>query len=209
MSRPYSSHVRGDARRSDSRYARNPDSASSTVTDVSQHEGYPPANFPAACDNPRIRRIFSRIKQLWVLARSERASPRQIGWAVAVGVFAGCSPAVGFHGWVALGLATVLRLNRLFCWIGSRICSVVTLPFVVFAEIQTGTWLRTGHFLPLTATDALARGPALILDWCIGFVPVGAVLGALLGLLGYGLALRRTRRARANEVLRAPPDRSG
>jgi hypothetical protein len=142
-----------------------------------------------------LRKLWQRARELWERAKSERASPRQIGWAVAVGVFAGCTPAVGFHGWVALGAATALRLNRLFCWIGSRISNMVFLPFIVLAEIQAGTLVRTGRLLPLRAHDALARGPALLLDWCVGCVPVGALLATLLGLAGYGVAWRRARRA--------------
>ena len=49
-----------------------------------------------------FRRLWEKIKRLWKLAKSERASPREIGWAVAIGAFAGCTPAVGVHGRLAM-----------------------------------------------------------------------------------------------------------
>jgi hypothetical protein len=79
---------------------------------------------------------------------------------------------------------------------------MLLMPFIVLGEIQTGTWLRTGHLLPLTAHDALAQGPALLFDWCVGCVPVGVALGAVLGLVAYAVARRRASRA-------ASPPRDG
>ena len=91
-----------------------------------------------------FRRLWDRIKRLWSLAKSERASPREIGWAVAIGAFAGCTPAIGFHGGLALALATLFKKNRLFAWLGSRISNMVFLPFIVIAEVQVAHYARTG-----------------------------------------------------------------
>lgn len=130
---------------------------------------------------------------MWQRAKNERGSPRQIGWAVGVGVFAGCTPLVGLHGWVAIGLATVARLSRLWAWIGSRVSNLLILPWIVFAEIQSAHWLRTGILVPLSVTDALREGPALLLDWCVGSVFVGPALGLSLGFVAYLYARRRAK----------------
>jgi uncharacterized protein (DUF2062 family) len=143
-----------------------------------------------------FRRLLVRIKTLWSLAKNERASPKELAWAIALGVFAGCTPAVGVHGWVALGLATLFRKNRLFCWIGSRISNFLILPWIVIAEVQLSHRLRTGSFVELHESDALEKAPALILDWILGSIPVGIALGALLGILAfYGFRFRDRRRA--------------
>lgn len=144
-----------------------------------------------------LRRAWARIKSLWLAAKNERAEPREIGWAVALGVFAGCTPAVGFHGGLALLLATIFKKNRLFCWIGSRIANAITLPFVVLAEVQLAHRLRTGTFLALDRAHILDHGTDLLLDWALGTVPVGGALAAVVGWGAYLWARRRAARRRA------------
>lgn len=120
-----------------------------------------------------------------------------------LGVFAGCSPAIGVHGWIAIGLATMLRRNRLFAWLGSRVSNFVVLPFIVIAEVQSSRYLRMGTFAPLSREHALEQAPQLLLDWGIGSVIVGTVLGVLLGLLAYAWTRRRDR-ANARDKTAAP-----
>ncbi|MEZ4263007.1 MAG: DUF2062 domain-containing protein [Polyangiaceae bacterium] len=155
-----------------------------------------------------LRRAWARIKSLWLAAKNERAEPREIGWAVALGVFAGCTPAVGFHGGLALLLATIFKKNRLFCWIGSRIANAITLPFVVLAEVQLAHRLRTGTFLALDRAHILDHGTDLLLDWALGTVPVGGALAAVVGWGAYLWARRRAARRRAADDASATDDRS-
>lgn len=147
-----------------------------------------------------LRKLFVRLKTLWELARNERASPKELAWAIALGVFAGCTPAVGVHGWVALGLATLFRKNRLFCWIGSRISNFLILPWIVIAEVQLSHRLRTGSFVELHESDALEKAPALIVDWILGSIPVGMALAALLGVVSFYAFRFRDRRRQAREA---------
>lgn len=151
-----------------------------------------------------LRRLWEKLKLLWKLAKSERASPREIGWAVFWGVFAGCTPAVGVHGPLAIGFATVFRKNRLWAWIGSRISNMVFLPFIALAEVQIAHRLRTGAFADLDREHILEKAPELLLDWCLGTIPVGVTLGLLLGGLAWAWAARRDRRRAAEEAAGAP-----
>jgi len=150
-----------------------------------------------------FRRLLVRIKTLWNLARNERASPKELAWAIALGVFAGCTPAVGVHGWLALGLATLFRKNRLFCWIGSRVSNFLILPWIVIAEVQLSHRLRTGGFVELHESDALEKAPTLILDWILGSIPVGIALAALVGVLSFYAFRFRDRRRAAREAREA------
>jgi uncharacterized protein (DUF2062 family) len=141
-----------------------------------------------------FRRQWSRLKNLWHLAKNERASPKQIAWAVAVGAFSGCAPAPGFHGWIAVGLATLFRLNRLFAWIGSRISFFAVYPWIVIAEVEIAHRARTGEWVQISKETAVDQAGTLLLDWCLGSIPVGLALGVLAGLAGYAWARRRDRR---------------
>jgi uncharacterized protein (DUF2062 family) len=140
-----------------------------------------------------FRRLWDKLKALWRLARSERASPREIGWAVAIGAFAGCTPAVGFHGWVALALATLFRKNRLFAWLGSRVSNILILPFIAFAEVEIAHRFRTGIWVSLELDRALEQAGGLLLDWCLGTIPVGGAIALVLGLGAWAVAARRQR----------------
>lgn len=150
---------------------------------------------------PRLVRAWKKARRLAKLlvhkARTERASPKEVGHAVFLGVFAGCTPVVGFHGWVAVGLATLFKKNRLYALLGSRVSNMVMLPFIVVAEIQASRLLRTGHTAPIDRAHVLDQAPELMLDWTLGSVIVGAGLGALLGLIAYAWAHRRDAKKRA------------
>jgi uncharacterized protein (DUF2062 family) len=149
-----------------------------------------------------FRRLWEKLKLLWKLAKSERASPREIGWAVAIGAFAGCTPAVGVHGPLAMGLATLFKKNRLFAWLGSRISNMIMLPFIALAEVQVAHLIRTGRWLDIEINrhNAMDQAGALLLDWCIGTVPVGGAIGLVMGLGAYGLAHRRDARRKRAEA---------
>jgi uncharacterized protein (DUF2062 family) len=149
----------------------------------------------ASLQVPRfLTRFWRRIRDLWRRAKAEHSTPREVGWSVAIGVFCGCTPFIGFHMWMALGLATALRLNRLWAFLGSRISTNVVLAWIAFSEIQLAHRLRTGAWLPLNPADILAHPWQLfgqvVGDWLVGAILVGAVLAALLGALSYGLARR-------------------
>lgn len=150
---------------------------------------------------PRARRTWKKArrlaKRLWHRAKNERATPREVGEAVFLGVFAGCTPAVGFHGWVAVFMATLFRRNRLYAWLGSRISNFVLMPFIVLAEIQCSRLLRTGKLAPISREHVLEQAPELLLDWGLGSVVVGTLLGALFGGLAAWWAHRRARREAA------------
>ena len=159
-----------------------------------------------------FRRLWEKLLRLWQLAKSERAAPGEIGWAVAMGAFIGCTPAVGLRPWIAVGLATIVRKNRLFCYLGSHTSNIVVTPFITLAEIQLAHRVRTGGWMDLDRKHVIDHAPALILDWCLGAVPVGIAVAATLGLVAYAIARRRdAARARATPPSPAelPPPSSG
>ncbi len=94
--------------------------------------------------------------------------------------------------WIALGLATALRLNRLWAFLGSRVSSNVLYVWLAFAEIQLAHRLRAGQWAPIAPAEVLAHGGELLLDWLLGAALIGAALAAVLGLLAYVLARRTT-----------------
>jgi uncharacterized protein (DUF2062 family) len=150
-----------------------------------------------------FRRLYERIRRLWIAALEEHATPRELAASVALGVFIGCTPLLGFHGWLGVGFATLLRLNRLWALIGTRISMLLFLPWIILAEVQTSHRLRTGTWAPLSAKDAIEHAREWLLDWCMGTVPVGLFLAFVLGGVAfYSARLRDVRRSK----LAPPPE---
>jgi uncharacterized protein (DUF2062 family) len=116
---------------------------------------------------------------------------------------------VGLHIWLALGLATAFRLNRLWAAVGSRATTPGLLPVVVFLEIEVAHRARFGVWAPLSPRQALAQGPDLLLDWVLGTVPVGALYATLLGLVAYALARRRAQGITSSTPAGPRPGSSG
>ncbi|MEO8799694.1 MAG: DUF2062 domain-containing protein, partial [Polyangiaceae bacterium] len=119
---------------------------------------------------------------------------REIGVAVATGVFVGCTPAIGLHGWVAVGLATLFKLSRVWSFLGSRISNIFVFPWIVLAEVQIAHRLRAGAWLHLTPDEIVAQRGRLLIDWAVGAVPVGLALGLIAGSLAYVVASIKARR---------------
>ena len=146
-----------------------------------------------------LRRWWTKLRNLWRLAWTERTTPRELGLALALGALIGSTPVIGFHGLIAMALATLLRLNRLIAFLGSRLSTPFVLPFIVLAEIELAHRVRCGEFVHLTTHDVLAHAHGLLLDWCLGTIPVGLALATIAGLLGYGLGWLRLKRKLARD----------
>jgi uncharacterized protein (DUF2062 family) len=143
-----------------------------------------------------------RLRELFDRARSEHSSPPKVGFSVAAGVFSGCTPFLGLHMWIALGLATIFRLNRLWAFLGSRTPILPVFMWIAFCEIELGHRLRTGSWAAIEPREALTHGPQLFHDWLLGAAFVATTLGALAGLLAYRLASRPISLRRLSGLLR-------
>lgn len=153
----------------------------------------------------RLARSLDFVRNLWDRARREHSSPREIGFSVAVGAFVACTPLVGFHLGLAFAFATILKLNRIWAMIGSRLSTTPIFLVTTFGEIQLAHRLRTGSWVPMGLHQALAQAPELVRDWAIGSVIVGAAVAAVAGLVAATLARRWEQvNPRALEALRPP-----
>jgi uncharacterized protein (DUF2062 family) len=127
------------------------------------------------------------LRELAARALGERCTPRGIGLSVGAGAFAGCTP-WGFHAAVALALATVLRLNRLWAFLASRVSILPVYLAFAISEIEVGHRLRTGQFTHQTPSEAFAHRYELMTDWAIGTLLVGGAVAVLSGLVAYACA---------------------
>lgn len=109
--------------------------------------------------------------------------------AIGLGAFIGCSPLYGFHLLICWIAGWCLRLNRLKMYLAANISNPFVAPVLLFAELQTGAWLRRGELHSLTLEAVRNIDPwSFGADLIVGSVAVGAVLGITIGLATYFLA---------------------
>ncbi len=140
----------------------------------------------------RAQRV--RGLRAWGRALRERNTPLRVGLAFATGTFVGAGPFFPVHGWVALFAATTLRLNRVFTFVGSRICVFFIFPWILWAEVNLAHALRTGTFATVDRAHILDNPRALLGDALLGWIPVGGPLAILSFSIGYVWATFRMRR---------------
>lgn len=133
---------------------------------------------------------ISAFRRTFYDLRTEGQGPGREACAIGVGVFIGCSPFYGFHLLLSWLCGRLLGLNRLKVYLAANISNPIVAPVLLLAELQTGAWLRTGAFLPLTLEAVRTISPWQFgADLLLGSAVVGGVLGGVGGLATY-LALR-------------------
>ena len=135
---------------------------------------------------------------------TERATPRELGFAVALGVFLGAVPLIACHTLAILIAAALLRLNRVAAVAASQVCMP---PLVPALCIEAGYFLRHGRFLTLEGAEHLSdasfvqlgyMGLERLWEWLLGSLVVGPALAIALGLATYATArvIERARHGR-------------
>jgi len=133
---------------------------------------------------------ISAFRRTFYDLRTEGQGPGREACAIGVGLFIGCSPFYGFHLLLSWLCGRLLGLNRLKVYLAANISNPIVAPVLLLAELQTGAWLRTGAFLPLTLEAVRTISPWQFgADLLLGSAVVGGVLGGVGGLATY-LALR-------------------
>jgi uncharacterized protein (DUF2062 family)/2-polyprenyl-3-methyl-5-hydroxy-6-metoxy-1,4-benzoquinol methylase len=113
----------------------------------------------------------------------EHTGPSRLGAAVTVGVVVGCSPFFGLHLWIGLGLALLLRINKLAVFLGSQISIPPLAPLLGFASVQIGSQVLEGRWMHLGLSEfTLSHHGTLLREFLLFWLVGGLFLGAALGL---------------------------
>lgn len=120
-----------------------------------------------------LRRFFHGL-------RTEGGSPRQEVAAIAAGVFIGCLPFYGLHLALCWAVGWLVGLNRVKMYLAAQVSNPFVAPWLIFAELQAGSWLRRGTFHAVTVESLASAGVAVLTaDLLIGSVAIGGLLAAL------------------------------
>ncbi len=140
-----------------------------------------------------VRRVLHAT--WWRLLR-EHVDPRELGWAVFLGIFIGLSPFYGTHVIAALLCAFFFKLNKLAVWLATNVSFPVISPFFAFVSCQLGHFALEGEWLML-GLDAFIEGDKielvkeLFIYWTVGFPIQGMILGPIAAAITYRVAKAR------------------
>lgn len=130
----------------------------------------------------------------------EKNTPGELGLAVGIGAFIGCSPAIGFHWILALYAATRQHLNRVACVAATNVSFGPLTAVIAIASIWLGKLLLGQPFLLPRTTNWKVLGNFAYQSlgaWLLGSVIIGLAASFALGLPTlYGVrALRRRKQS--------------
>ena len=123
---------------------------------------------------------------------TENSSPRRLAAAGGLGVFLGTLPLIACHTIVILFASGFLRLNKAAALATSQLCMP---PFVPALCIEIGYFMRHGYFLTEISLQTLGyQALDRLWEWVLGSLVLAPVLGIIIGLITYLLALTRIKR---------------
>ncbi len=141
--------------------------------------------------------LREKLRQLLVAD----SRPEALAFAVALGIFLGCSPLYGLQTLLVFALSAALGLNPFAAFLGSQVSFPPLGLAIVGVEVALGEWLRFGRWTPPASRGGAELAHWLwghaLLSWCLGSALFGGALAALGGLASYGLLVTvRTARGR-------------
>lgn len=148
-----------------------------------------------------MRRVFTGL-------RTEGSGPVRETAAIALGVFIGCLPVYGFHLLMCWAAGILFGLNRIKLYLAANISNPFVAPWLIFAEVQAGAWVRRGSFHSLSREHLASTGVAVFgIDALVGSLVVGGILAAIAAGGTYSLVRESGTERWFAELVRRAADR--
>ncbi len=116
-----------------------------------------------------------------------------------VGLLIGATPLYGLHLVLVVAVCLPLRLDAPVAYLAANISNPFIAPFLSFAEIETGSFLRTGHGaeVSIAALRANGIGPYVrdVIVGTLAFAPALATVGGALTWASVTVVRRLRRKA--------------
>lgn len=149
------------------------------------------------------RNLRALLAAAWSRLRGGELTPARAATSVALGVFVGCLPLYGLHFWICLGVALALRLDFPLAYLVANLSNPLVAPFLVLAELEIGSFVRSGRFPALSLDDVRARGfTGAFYDALVGGILIGAALATLGAAIAYAITPRQTVLGEVGEAMR-------
>lgn len=111
-----------------------------------------------------------------------------------------CTPFFGFQLFIALGVAWLLKLNKVAVAVGTQFSIPPMIPLIVFASAWVGEWIVHRRAFSLSLAELRTTSiPELAgqigMAWLVGGTVVGLVCGSVVRTAVYIVAKRRALKA--------------
>lgn len=132
--------------------------------------------------SPNSRPTFKRrMVRAFYAFRTEGSSPAKQAIALFLGVMIGANPLYGTHFIACVAVSRLFRLSLATLYAGAQVSYPVFAPFLYFAELQVGHWLRRGVFYEISLKQfGQLQLSHFVVDLALGSVVLGVALGLVL-----------------------------
>jgi uncharacterized protein (DUF2062 family) len=177
-------------------------------------------NNPDTNSHPILVRCVKLLKGFYNRFLRIRGTPRQVSLGLALGIFIGMSPFMGFHTVIALMIASLVKWSKIAAGVGVFITNPFTAPLIYPLTYRLGVAV-TGLSDPSLLrklfesggiVELLKDSPMMIVDLIVGGVVLGLPLAAVAYLAAFHIVTRararmRRRKARRMRRLSALPSK--
>ncbi len=131
-----------------------------------------------------LRRSFIYIwRRIWRI----NATPYAIAFGVAAGVFASCTPFLGFHFIIAAAIAFLFKSNLLASALGTAVGNPISFPFIWYTIYRIGNTILGTEILPREQIhfgrklfhSGYGEMWGIFKPMIIGGIPLGLLVGAI------------------------------
>ena len=128
---------------------------------------------------------LARARQLMRYLVREKSSPGELGMAVGIGAFIGCTPLIGVQWLLALYAGTRMHLNRVATVAATNVSFGPLMALIAIASILLGKAITGGsYYVPLTLEFSVLHPylRASLGEWVLGSTIIGLVMAFITGL---------------------------
>jgi len=144
--------------------------------------------------------IRRQLKLYYLKIVRLRETPEEISRGMALGLFIGMTPTMGFQMPIALAASTIFKENKIASVLGVWITNPLTAPAIYFFNYKIGALVmgKDAAFPASTGLETLvSMGADIVLPLWLG----GFIVGTIVGVAGYFGTLRAVRVYRAKRDL--------
>ncbi len=106
--------------------------------------------------------------------------------SISLGVFFAMSPFWGFHLWISLFFAHILKLNKVIAGVASNLSMPPLIPFIIFASYKLGAWASPSAIdLAFDKSINIEVIHQNFMQYFIGSFILGFIVATVLGLFTY------------------------
>lgn len=122
---------------------------------------------------------LQKLKSLYHSLIHSHATPEEVAWGFALGIFVAMTPTLGLHTIIVIALAALLKKNEIAAVIGVWVVNPVTLFPVFYFIYKVGLWIlrepARRELRPESLTDFFHLGGKLVAPLWAGGIVVGLI----------------------------------